>query len=104
MPNSFGAGDDDVKGPVRIPVCLRSAKMRKVCCGCRNGGDSSAVMRENPSQTQSEMKEVMSGIPRSNARVRPGGRNHPGTAVSALYSISAGGELVKPNNLAVIQI
>ena len=57
-------------------------------------------MRENPSQIRSEMREVMSGFPRSYARVLPCGGNRPGAVVSVFYSISDRGELVKPNNPA----
>ena len=86
MPNSFGAGDEDVKGPVRIPVCLRSAKTRKVCCGCWEGGDSEARMRQKPSQIRSEMREVMSGFPRSYAR-GSSLRREPSPAPSFPHSI-----------------
>jgi hypothetical protein len=44
------------------------------------------------------MKVVMSGCPRSYARVLPRGGKHPGDDVSTLYSIAARGEFVKTNN------
>ena len=34
MPNSFEPVTEDVNGPVRVPVCLRSAKTRNDWCGC----------------------------------------------------------------------
>ena len=62
MPKSFGAPGEGVKGPVRSPVCLRSEKMRKVCCGCWKEDASQAIIKEKPSQIRIEMKEVMTGL------------------------------------------
>jgi hypothetical protein len=61
------------------------------------------MMREQPSQIRSEMSEVMIGVPRPYARALPCGGNRPGAVVSALYSIADRGDLVKPNNPALLR-
>ena len=56
----------------RIPVCLRSAKTTEgLLWLLGREAIHTAMMRENPSQIRSEMKEIMSGFPRSYARVFP---------------------------------